>query len=231
MSYADLLIWQYKGQSRAVATARLFDTLVAPTWAGFQALLGTYDINNATGVSLDVIGRIVGISRTLTGLSPRSFFGFNGDTTQTPPQTAFPNPNAGPFTQAQHLGGQWYRYGGATADNAVANDDEYRLLIKLKVIKNYQTGTLENVMNALNVLLGGPYANAIDNYDMTVTVYAIKSRVTPFVQFVLDRLDLLPRPTGVGLTINTSYDFDPTVFPVIERIVNVELPAALKAVS
>jgi len=219
MAYSDLLIWQYKGKPRAVATAQLFDTLVTPTWTGFQALPDTYDIDNAVGVSLDIIGRIVGVSRTLSAMSPRTFFGFE----QTP--------SGGPFTKGQRLGGKWYRYGGATYDSAAANDDEMRTLIRLKVIKNYQTASVPNLMQALTVLLGGSYANVVDNLDMTMTVYAIKSRVTPFVQFVLDKLDLLPRASGVELLINTEYDFDPTLLATVHRIVNTTLPAALQRIG
>jgi Protein of unknown function (DUF2612) len=219
MAYSDLLIWQYKGKARAVQTAQLFDSLVEPTWNGLASLTETYDIDNATGVSLDIIGRIVGISRVLSASTPRNFFGFES------------NPYAGPFTRGQRLGGKWYRYGGAIADSSLANDDEMRTLIRLKVIKNYQSGTIPNLMQALQVLLGGSFANAIDNLDMTVTIFAIKSRVTPFVQFVFDKMDLLPRASGVQLLINTDYDFDPTVMATIHRLVNIALPDALQRIT
>jgi len=219
MAYTDLLIWQYKGKPRAVQTAELFDTLVEPTWNGLASLTDTYDIDNAVGVSLDVIGRIVGISRVLAASTPRSFFGFEN------------NPYAGPFTRGQRLGGKWYRYGGAIADSSFANDEEMRTLIRLKVIKNYQSGTIPNLMQALNVLLGGTFANAIDNLDMTVTIYAIRSRVTPFVRFVFEKMDLLPRAAGVQLLINTDYDFDPTVMATIHRLVNITLPDALQRIT
>ena len=227
MAYRDLLVWQYKGQPRAVATINLLDAQSRVTWAGLADLPTTYDIDTAVGVSLDVIGRIVGISRNLADASPRHFFGFN----ETPEQGAFQNPNAGPFTKGQKLGGQWYRYGGAIFDSALANDDEMRTLIRLKVIKNYQTGALPNLMQALSVLLGGSYANAVDNLDMTVTIFAIKSRVTPFVRYVFDKLDILPRAAGVQLLINTDYDFDPTLLATVHRIVNVTLPTAMQRIT
>ena len=83
MAYRDLLVWQYKGSERAVATIDLFDAETQETWRGFTDLPTTYDIDYATGVSLDVIGRIVGVSRTLADATPRSFFGFNGTPTET----------------------------------------------------------------------------------------------------------------------------------------------------
>ena len=227
MAYRDLLIWQYKGKPKAVATIDLLDAQTQATWKGFADLPTTYDIDTATGVSLDVIGRIVGVSRTLANAVPRSFFGFNGE----PDQTDFPNPYAAPFTLGSRLGGRWYRYGGATSDSALASDDEMRTLIRLKVIKNYQTGNLPQLMDALNVLLGGPFANAVDNLNMTVTVFAMSSRVTPFVQFVFDKLDILPRAAGVRLIINTDYDVDPTLFATIHRITNFVLPDATQRIT
>ncbi|MEX3929733.1 DUF2612 domain-containing protein, partial [Paraburkholderia sp. BR10936] len=211
MAYSDLLVWQYKGKPRAKATAELFDTLVKPTWAGFMALMDTYDIDHVTGISLDVIGRIVGVSRILQGAAPRTFFGFNGE----PDQTSFPNPYAGPFTRGQRLGGKWYRYGGAIADSATANDEEMRTLIRMKVVKNYQDASLPNLITGAMILTGGAYANAVDNLDMTVTLFIIRSRVTPFVEFVLNYMDLLPRASGVEILINTDYDFDPQLFVTI----------------
>ena len=227
MAYRDLLVWQYKGSERAVATIDLFDAETQETWKGFTDLPTTYDIDYATGVSLDVIGRIVGVSRTLADATPRSFFGFNG----TPTETDFPNPYAGAFTRGQKLGGKWYREGGAIYDSSLANDDEMRTLIRLKVIKNHQTGTLPDLMQALNVLLGGAYANAVDNNDMSVTIYAIRSRVTPFVQYVFDRLDILPRAAGVAFIVNTDLDFDPTLLATVHRIVNVELPVVMQRIE
>jgi hypothetical protein len=227
MAYRDLLIWQYKGKPKAVATINLLDAEATTTWRGFADLPTTYDIDTATGVSLDIIGRIVGVSRTLANSVPRSFYGFNG----TADQTDFPNPYAGPFTLGSRLGGRWYRYGGAISDSSLASDDEMRTLIRLKVIKNYQTGALGELMAALNVLLGGPYANAVDNLDMTVTVYAMSSRVTPFVQFVLDKLDILPRAAGVRLIVNTDYDVDPTLFETIHRITNYVLPVVTERIT
>ena len=86
-------------------------------------------------------------------------------------------------------------------------------------------------MQALNVLLGGAYANAVDNNDMSVTIYAIRSRVTPFVQYVFDRLDILPRAAGVAFIVNTDLDFDPTLLATVHRIVNVELPVVMQRIE
>ena len=59
-------------------------------------------------LAADVIGRIVGVSRTLAGSSPRSFFGFEG------------NPYAGPFTRGQRLGGKRSAGASSTSENVSA---------------------------------------------------------------------------------------------------------------
>ncbi|MEX3929808.1 hypothetical protein AB4Y36_38355, partial [Paraburkholderia sp. BR10936] len=58
-----------------------------------------------------------------------------------------------------------------------------------------------------------------------------RSRVTPFVEFVLNYMDLLPRASGVEILINTDYDFDPQLFVTIHRIINVTLPDAFQRVQ
>lgn len=227
MAYSDLLIWQYKGKPKAVATATLFDRLIQPTWDGFQDIPTTYDIDRATGVSLDIIGRIVGVTRTLPQAVPRQFFGFNEDAAEGDYQ----NPNAGPFMRGQIAGGRWYRYGGAIADSSVASDEEMRTLIRMKVIKNYQTGSIPNLLQSLIVLLGGVFASAVDNLDMTVTVYIVSSRVTPFVQYVLDQMDLLPRAAGVRLVFDLSFDFDPSLLLDIHTTINITLPRVTQRIE
>ncbi|TNV99895.1 DUF2612 domain-containing protein [Xylella fastidiosa] len=66
MSYADLLIWQYKGQPRATATAALISDTFSTTWNGLADLRQTLDIEKATGTALDLIGQHVGQSRVLS---------------------------------------------------------------------------------------------------------------------------------------------------------------------
>ena len=43
-----------------------------------------------------------------------------------------------PFSKNRQGGGQWYRRRDPLADSVVLVDDDYRFLIKCRIIKNYQ---------------------------------------------------------------------------------------------
>ena len=80
------------------------------------------------------------------------------------------------------------------------NDYDFRFLIKAKIIKNYQTGTLENLYKSLEFLLGR--GNFIfDNYDMTLIVVLKNAKTTQFLINLIFKNDLLVRPVGVGLNV------------------------------
>lgn len=67
MSYDRLLIWQYQAKPKARATAQLIDQTFADTWKGLASLPLALSIDDATGVSLDLVGKHAGQSRELPG--------------------------------------------------------------------------------------------------------------------------------------------------------------------
>lgn len=68
MSYADLLIRQYRQKPRARATAELISNEFASTWHGLAELRSVLDIDKAEKANLDLVGKHVGQSRVLPGL-------------------------------------------------------------------------------------------------------------------------------------------------------------------
>ncbi|WXG60534.1 DUF2612 domain-containing protein [Campylobacter concisus] len=144
------LIWQYRKKSRARATAKLLNDEVYKTFEDAIKIAEILNIDTASGYALDLVGRHVGVSREQQNLILKDFFAF----TQTEKKQGF---NKGKF----------YRLGNSLKGSFYLNDSDYRFLIKAKIIKNYQTGTLENSYKSLEFLLGA--GNFIfDNYDMTL---------------------------------------------------------------
>ncbi|KVZ03389.1 DUF2612 domain-containing protein [Burkholderia stagnalis] len=78
MSYERLLIWQYKGKPRATETARLIGAEIKAAWRGIAQLPEALDIDNAMGANLDLIGKHVGQSRTMSNVIERDGVGFLG---------------------------------------------------------------------------------------------------------------------------------------------------------
>ena len=84
------------------------------------------------------------------------------------------------------------------SESARLNDEDYRFLIKCRIIKNYQTGTLPNIIEACRFIFGDGVI-VIDNYDMSVSIKVKNSSLNTFKRFAINNLDILPRQVGVKL--------------------------------
>ncbi len=192
MSYQNLIIWQYKGKPKAMGTATLISDTFSDSFRKIANIPNAMDINNATGADLDLCGKRVGQSRVLNSFFPRDVFGFY----EVEGAKGFSRLGTGG-------GGKWYRYGDPTRDTVVLNDADYRFLIKCRIAKNFQVGTMPDIINALNFIFDN--AIAYDNYDMSISV-VIRQNISNFKRFILKNLDILPRPAAVGIKhyISTS---------------------------
>lgn len=177
------LIWQYRKKSRARATAKLLNDEVYKAFDDAIKVAEILDIDTASGYALDLVGRHVGVSREQQNLILKDFFAF----TQTEKKQGFGK-------------GEFYRLGNSSKGSFYLNDSDYRFLIKAKIIKNYQTGTLENSYKSLEFLLGA--GNFIfDNYDMTLNLVLKNAKTTQFLINLIFKNDILARPVGVGLNV------------------------------
>lgn len=186
MTYDKLLIWQYQGKPRAAATAKLLSDQLGATWGGIASLPDALNIDVASGVNLDLCGKHVGQSRVLQGLAPRGLFGFRGAT------------GARGFSRAGIGGGKWYRLGDPTTESVTLNDDDYRFLIRCRIARNYQIGTIDDISDALEFIFGSDSA-VFDQYDMSLSVLVRSDNISDFKRYAIKTLDILPRPDGVGI--------------------------------
>ncbi|MCK3654209.1 hypothetical protein A4G19_15855 [Pasteurellaceae bacterium Macca] len=185
MAYSDLLIWQYQNKPKALATIQLLEVAFAGPFQLLSTLPDVLNIETATGKNLDVIGRHIGQFRVLNGYALRKFFGFKD------------SPLALSFSRQRQGGGEWYRRRDPLADSVRLSDEDYRFLIKCRILKNYQTGTLPNIIEAARFLFG-ENSNAEDNYDMTVSIYISANTLNAFKRYAIEHLDILPRQAGVN---------------------------------
>lgn len=176
--YTNLLIQQYFQKPKARATIDLWCGELDKVQANLVDLLNQIDIDQARGYSLDIIGRRVGIIREMPSYISKGFFAYYG---------------------ADGKGwnsGVWYREGESTTDTISLIDSDYRFMIKAKILKNFQNGTLDSILSALTKLMGSNIG-VTDNYDMTANVYAPLSQLSPIQSYLIQNLDILPRPIGV----------------------------------
>lgn len=186
MAYSDLLIWQYQGKHKALKTIHLLEDVIAQGFIDLYQLQNVLNIEEATGDQLDLVGKHVGQIRVINGYLLRKFFGFQNAQ------------NSMSFSHSRKGGGQWYRKRDPLADNVRLSDEDYRFLIKCRILKNYQTGTLPNIIEACRFIFGRE-CRVVDNLNMTVTVNVSSENLTDFTQYAVSHLDILPRQAGTQI--------------------------------
>lgn len=182
MSYSDLLIWQYK-LPNAIAEI----DMKSKFWIDFMEdclkFIDMWNIDTAEKYSLDVLGRIFGVSRTSVSMTEKDYLTY--------------------YEKTGGLGwgqGRWYRSGEAFRETILLEDEEFRFLIKARIWKLYQNPSLDYLTDALQALTGDD-AFIVDNYDMTMKVfYGSEIDLNSFIRFAVENLDILPRPIGVMYT-------------------------------
>lgn len=156
----------------------------------FQKLMQLRSIDTAEGAQLDIIGEIVGRPRGILRADEFTFFGFDGE------------PQAGTFGSLSdnQAGAPFYSLGQATAGGRVPTDEEYRLLIKAKIIKNTTRSTPEDTINAFKFLFSAGTA-IIDEYEPAKVTIGIGKLLSPTEKALLFEFSgtggILPKTIGV----------------------------------
>lgn len=147
-------------------------------------------LDTAVGVQLDVIGIIVGRPRGLVFSDLFEYFGFQGAT------------QAGSFGSVTDpsIGAPWYSIGAPTGRSREPSDEEYRLLLKAKIIKNRTMSRPEDVILAYQFLFGASQVtiDEIDTAKVRIGIGKILSAVERGLLFGLGGVGtLLPKTVGV----------------------------------
>ena len=85
----------------------------------------------------------------------------------------------------------------------ILGDEDYRLLLRAKVLKNQWKGTIGDFYTYWNTLFRDYPLNVyiIDNQDMQPIVVSWRSQVSSLIGDFLTNGLLIPKPAGLGLTI------------------------------
>lgn len=158
--YANLLILQYRFKTRARAT---IEGIVLPILMDQMpiAVQDAFNIDDAVGKQLDVIGKYVGVTR----------------------------------------------FGYANGVAVELDDDDYRKLIKMVIIKNNSGSSLATIQDLL--LRNFPGAIRVtDSQNMQLSYLVEESYWSPDLLEVMINGGYLPKPMGVGISVVTTPDFD-----------------------
>lgn len=181
MNIPDRIYAQYRTKPKAVAWYNITRNLAARLGDAAQAVRVMYEIDTAEGEQLDILGRIVVISRN-----------FIQPVAMTPPQFASAANSPGEF------GDETAMFSTLSSDSdEQMTDDLYRLIIKSKIIKNNSDATTESILYGMNFLL--PNAEVLritDGEDMSFTV-EFYGNISPLERYAVLNAQLVPKPQGV----------------------------------
>lgn len=170
---------QYRNKPKAVDWYQIAHTLGGDLAAAAEAVRGTYDIDYAADQQLDVIGRIVVVSRSFVGnvvMSPALFALDDGD----------------------EFGDESASFSALTINqDSQLSNELYRLVIRAKIIKNNGDATIESILSGLHFLI--PNADVIrvtDGEDMSFSV-EFAGEISNLERYALLNADLVQRPQGV----------------------------------
>ena len=155
----------------------------------YLALAETFlDIDKSTGKNLDVIGRLIGEERTLVNFIDRSYFGFLGAR----------------LSEAYDVG-YWYSlYRNKYGTLRTLTDDEYRRVLKARVIKNSSDSSRESFLEILNILSNNNFSvitESLDNSAILVEIEDYDGLVSYYLSKYKSDRNLIPVPMGRRITI------------------------------
>jgi hypothetical protein len=148
-------------------------------------------IDTAVGAQLDVIGEIVGRSRGLVTSDIFYYFGFDG----APQGQSFSS------TTDPTVGGQWFSLDSPRGISRAPSDDEYRLILKARIIKNRTLARPEDVIAAYKFLFGASQVTIEETgpAEVRIGIGKILNNVERGLLFDLGGAgQLLPKPAGVS---------------------------------
>lgn len=196
----SLITEQFKGLPVMDKYLRLLLSGILDAQEVLRQLQQQRSIDTAVGAQLDVIGDIVGRPRDLVTATLFNYFGF---------QSA---PLAGSFGSLDDptVGNQWYSVGAPTGISRPPTDEEYRLMLKAKIIKNRTLARPEDVIAAYRFLFGASKVTVeqVSPANIRIGIGKILTQVERGLLFNLGGTgSLLPKTIGVGYSYS-EFDAD-----------------------
>lgn len=175
----------------------------------FRQLMQERSIDTAAGAQLDIIGEIVGQPREFIDTALLTYFAYLG------------------YSDAQSYGdlnnssvGGFYRgIDDPVAGNTLLNDDQYRLFIKAKIIKNNTNATPNQILDFINFVFGSDHNQLIEEGDAAYTLLIGKD-LSSFETVLLNYVSyssgypsrFVPKPIGVRVNYGTFISGDAFAF-------------------
>lgn len=152
--YTDLITNYHSQKPLFVDHINLITRPLTDTCDAMTALINEFDIDNAVGVQLDILGKWIGRTRVVRQPISGIYFSFDTD-------------GLG-FDQ-----GVWQGPYDPDAGFTNLSDNVYRIVLKAKIAINHWNGTNETLPAILDTALvgSGLTMQIVDNQDMTISVW------------------------------------------------------------
>lgn len=157
-----------------------------------------FNIDNQIGQGLDLIGEIVGQPRILVDFNKNKYFGFEG---------SFNSGTFGTISDSD-IGSPWFSILNPS-ENSIRrmNDDEYKRVIKARIIKNNSNNSVNDFLEVLNILTGNA-SNFIESHEHGDIVLNLSQDNIGLITYFCSRWTLkdniFPIQAGYRLIVNNS---------------------------
>lgn len=175
----------------------------------FHQLMQERSIDTATGSQLDIIGDIVGQPREFIDTALLTYFAYLG----------YPDAESYGDLNNSGVGGFYRGLDDPLAGNTLLNDDQYRLFIKAKIIKNSTNATPNQLLDFIKFVFDSPQNQLIEEGDAAYTLLVGKELST-FEKVLLTYISyssgypsrFVPKPIGVRVNYGSYISEDAFAF-------------------
>lgn len=190
--FTGLITSEHQDQPNFVATVGASVAGLVDNINLLQSFDQYYDLDQAIGSQLDVIGIWVGVSR-LVALDVTQYFSFD---------------TAGlGFNQ-----GIWYQVGDATSVVTKLDDTTYRTLIRAKIACNSWDGSLPGATAILDALVAADGCTVTGQSGNMSVIFNVNGTPTATTKAILQKGYVPIKPVGVSVIYNFNGEISQTDF-------------------
>lgn len=197
--YANLLIIQYHDKPKAQAEIKLLVNELVASGVYLDVQSG-YDVNNAIGAQLDILGKYIGVERVFQDNDLTNMFSltdYNESDPSAQDRWGFDTYTTFDSTDENGV----LTYDSVLTVNFFLTDDQYRQLLLMKILKNYSNGSVASIDQIVYEFFGTQITWA-ETGVMQIT-YTIPFSFNALVQAAIIK-GILPKPMGVQLIVDVT---------------------------
>ena len=202
----DRVYAQYRDKPKALQWYKIVPTLGNELCQAYADVTNSYDIDSNSGAQLDVIGRVVGIGRTIVVDQTLDVCEFGAELAVA---TGYEQYGAGQYGASQYTSaltltpdcemGDEAAQMSQTSTEADSNlqDEYYRLLLKAKVARNTGRATIDEIIQTVQIIApSAEDVKLLDGEDMSFSL-EIYGNLSAVERDILIQPGVVPKPQGV----------------------------------